>query len=154
MNALGSSGGLIVVRVGRALRTDILNEGAPERDIDQLRAATDGECRRMPVASGAGEGQLAAVACSMRFARLFVRRLIEVLRIDVLAAGQKQCVNAVERRDSRPGTDGWENEWRHPRRDEGVGVRFVHAHAWPAANDFGRRGNEDARRVAVRLRVS
>ena len=154
MNALGSSGGLIVVRLGRALRTDILNEGTPERDIHQLRAATDGECRRVPVASSAGEGELAGVARGVCFARLLVRGLIEVLGIDVLAAGEEQPVDAVEGRYGRFGGDGRENEWRHSRRDEGVGVRFVYAHAWPAANDFGRRGNEDAGRVAARLRVS
>ena len=154
VNALGSSGGLIVVRLGRALRTDILNEGTPERDIDQLRAATDRECRRAPVASGAGEGELAGIAGGVCFAGLLVRGLIEVLGIDVLAAGEEQRVDAVECRQGRSRGNRRENEWRHPRGDEGVGVRLVYAHARPAANDFRRRGNEDAWRVAARLRVS
>jgi hypothetical protein len=154
VNALRSARGLIVVRVSRALSTDVLNEVAPECDIDQLKAATDGERGRVPVASGAGEGKLVGVARGVRFACFLVRGLIEVLRIDVLAAGQEQCVNAVQSSYSRLGRNGRENEWRHPRRDEGVGVRFVYAHTWPAANDFGRRGYEDAWRGAAWLRVS
>ena len=154
MNALRSARGLIVVRVSRALRTDVLNEIAPECDIDQLKAATDGERRCASVARGAGEGELVGVARGVRFACFLVRGLIEVFRIDVLAAGQEQCVNAVQRSDSGLGRNGRENEWRHPRGDEGVGVRFVYAHTWPAANDFSGRGYEDAWRAAAWLRVS
>jgi len=136
------------------LRTDVLNQGTSERDVDQLCASTDGKRRRAAFAGALSEGELAGVTSGVRLAGLVVRRLIVVRGGNVFAAREEQRVDAAERLESGVRLNGRKNEWRHPRGDECVGVGFVHAHARPAANDFCRRGDEDARRAAARLRVS
>jgi hypothetical protein len=153
MDTLGSARGLVVIDVARLLRTDVLNQCTSKRDVDELCASADGKRRRAPFTSGTGEGELAGIAPGVRLGGLVVRRLIVVFGVDVLAAGEEQRVDTVEGSDSGSGRDGWKNEGRHPRGDEGVRVGFVDAHARAPANNFCGRGDEDLWGAAAPLRV-
>ena len=75
----------------------VLDEVAAARDVQHLEAAADREHRHVARERGLEQRELAAVALGVRSVRLRMRLGAVLLRIEVVAAGEEQAVERVER---------------------------------------------------------
>ena len=79
-----------------AFAREVLHEGAAERDVEELDAATDREDRLFSLAGGEKEGQFGLVARNVGLAGRRMGRRAVARGIDVLAARQEETAAGVE----------------------------------------------------------
>jgi hypothetical protein len=108
------------------LRGQILEQGAPQRHVDHLNAATDAEDGKPALASHGEKRQLKQIPFPARSGQLG-RRLRPVPGgIHVLAAGQNEAVDTFERASSDGGSDqGGQNKRYTAGGEEGFDVSTV-----------------------------
>ena len=87
---VASAAGIVGHRAG-PLRRKILEQGAAERDVDQLDAAADAQDRELALARGGEQRELEQVALPTR--RIEVGRRLRAVPggMDVLAAGEQRA---------------------------------------------------------------
>jgi hypothetical protein len=88
------------------LRREVLVQRAAERHVDELDPATDAQDGELALARGGEDGELEEVALAARRREVGRRCRSIPGRMDVLAAGEQQTVQAVERACGEGGLAG------------------------------------------------
>ena len=133
----------IVVDTRWALTGNVLNEGATERHVHHLYAATDGE-RGKPTPSRLDDQRDLAFITAFVDLDGGVWRLSVTGRGNVLAACDDETGYSVENGTCCHGRQRGDNQWHETNALERIGVRGVHTDARCATNDLrgGRHADE------------
>src|SRR2546429_1832542 len=146
LDAPGLAGGRggVVDRAAPALAREVLVQRSAQGDVQDLDAATDGEDRKPAPLRAGDERQLDGITGGIGFAELGVRRRAVAGRLDVLASGEHQPLDAVEGGARGVGLEHrWHEQGHEAGAREGAHVRDVEGDAFPTAVGATRRAYRD-----------